>query len=141
MELLNQLDGFDAIGKVKMICATNRPDVLDPALLRPGRLDRKIVIPLPNEAARVDVLKIHALNITKQGEIGAPPQPAPAHCAHPPQARPSFPPARRPLRAQITSRLSSSLTPSTRPIFATCARRPACLPSVQSATTLCTRIS
>merc|ERR1719223_1732004 len=69
MELLNQLDGFDAIGKVKMICATNRPDVLDPALLRPGRLDRKIEIPLPNEAARVDVLKIHALNITKQGEI------------------------------------------------------------------------
>ena len=81
MELLNQLDGFDAIGQVKMICATNRPDVLDPALLRPGRLDRKIEIPLPNEAARVDVLKIHALNITKQGEIGAPPQPAPVHCA------------------------------------------------------------
>ena len=96
MELLNQLDGFDAIGKVKMICATNRPDVLDPALLRPGRLDRKIEIPLPNEAARVDVLKIHALNITKQGEIGAPPQPAPAPCAHPQQARPSCPPARRP---------------------------------------------
>ena len=139
MELLNQLDGFDAIGKVKMICATNRPDVLDPALLRPGRLDRKIEIPLPNEAARVDVLKIHALNITKQGEIGAPPQPAPAQCAHPQQARPSCPPARRPLRAQITSRLSSSLTPSTRPISATCARRPACLPSAQSATTLCTR--
>ena len=141
MELLNQLDGFDAIGKVKMICATNRPDVLDPALLRPGRLDRKIEIPLPNEAARVDVLKIHALNITKQGEIGAPPQPAPAPCAHPQQARPSCPPARRPLRAQITSRWSSSRTPSTRPICATCARRPACLPSAQSATTWCTRTS
>ena len=69
MELLNQLDGFDAIGQVKMICATNRPDVLDPALLRPGRLDRKIEIPLPNEASRVDVLKIHAAPITKQGEI------------------------------------------------------------------------
>jgi ATP-dependent 26S proteasome regulatory subunit len=71
MELLNQLDGFDAIGQVKMICATNRPDVLDPALLRPGRLDRKIEIPLPNESARVDVLRIHAHSITKQGEIGA----------------------------------------------------------------------
>jgi len=69
MELLNQLDGFDALGKVKMICATNRPDVLDPALMRPGRLDRKIEIPLPNEAARVDVLKIHAAGITKKGEI------------------------------------------------------------------------
>eukprot|EP00304_Pavlova_gyrans_P001282 CAMPEP_0206035182 /NCGR_PEP_ID=MMETSP1466-20131121/1895_1 /ASSEMBLY_ACC=CAM_ASM_001126 /TAXON_ID=44452 /ORGANISM="Pavlova gyrans, Strain CCMP608" /LENGTH=393 /DNA_ID=CAMNT_0053409533 /DNA_START=31 /DNA_END=1212 /DNA_ORIENTATION=- len=69
MELLNQLDGFDALGKVKMICATNRPDVLDPALLRPGRLDRKIEIPLPNESGRVEVLKIHAGPITKQGDI------------------------------------------------------------------------
>uniref|UniRef100_A0A7S4BT27 AAA+ ATPase domain-containing protein n=1 Tax=Chrysotila carterae TaxID=13221 RepID=A0A7S4BT27_CHRCT len=69
LELLNQLDGFDALGKVKMICATNRPDVLDPALMRPGRLDRKIEIPLPNEAARVDVLKIHAAPITKKGDI------------------------------------------------------------------------
>ena len=50
MELLNQMDGFDVLGKVKMVMATNRPDVLDPALLRPGRLDRKIEIPLPNEA-------------------------------------------------------------------------------------------
>lgn len=71
MELLNQLDGFDALGKVKMICATNRPDVLDPALMRPGRLDRKIEIPLPNEAGRIDVLKIHAHSITKSGDIGA----------------------------------------------------------------------
>jgi len=67
MELLNQLDGFDALGKVKMICATNRPDVLDPALMRPGRLDRKIEIPLPNEAARVDVLKIHAAPHHQEG--------------------------------------------------------------------------
>lgn len=71
MELLNQLDGFDALGKVKMICATNRPDVLDPALMRPGRLDRKIEIPLPNEAGRVEVLKIHANPMTKHGDIGA----------------------------------------------------------------------
>ncbi|KAG6415035.1 hypothetical protein SASPL_122436 [Salvia splendens] len=69
MELLNQLDGFDQLGKVKMIMATNRPDVLDPALLRPGRLDRKIEIPLPNEQSRMEILKIHASGIAKHGEI------------------------------------------------------------------------
>ena len=52
-----------------MIMATNRPDVLDPALLRPGRLDRKIEIPLPNEVARMDILKIHATKIQKHGDI------------------------------------------------------------------------
>merc|ERR1719401_934614 len=69
MELLNQLDGFDDLGRVKVIMATNRPDTLDPALLRPGRLDRKVEIPLPNEQARVDILKIHANPITKHGDI------------------------------------------------------------------------
>eukprot|EP00607_Mallomonas_marina_P008286 CAMPEP_0182418438 /NCGR_PEP_ID=MMETSP1167-20130531/2872_1 /TAXON_ID=2988 /ORGANISM="Mallomonas Sp, Strain CCMP3275" /LENGTH=390 /DNA_ID=CAMNT_0024592649 /DNA_START=204 /DNA_END=1376 /DNA_ORIENTATION=- len=69
MELLNQLDGFESLGAVKIVMATNRPDILDPALLRPGRLDRKIEIPLPNEAARLDILKIHANTITKRGDI------------------------------------------------------------------------
>jgi len=69
MELLNQMDGFETLGRVKMIMATNRPDVLDPALLRPGRLDRKIEIPLPNEPARLDVIKIHAASVKKHGEI------------------------------------------------------------------------
>lgn len=69
MELLNQMDGFDVLGKVKMIMATNRPDTLDPALLRPGRLDRKIEISLPNEQARLDILKIHAQPIMKKGDI------------------------------------------------------------------------
>ncbi|CAD7682186.1 unnamed protein product [Nyctereutes procyonoides] len=67
--LLNQMDGFDTIHRVKMIMATNRPDTLDPALLCPGRLDRKIHIDLPNEQARLDILKIHAGPIAKHGEI------------------------------------------------------------------------
>jgi 26S proteasome regulatory subunit T4 len=54
---------------VKVIMATNRPDVLDPALLRPGRLDRKIEIPLPNEQSRQEILKIHAAGMAKHGEI------------------------------------------------------------------------
>jgi 26S proteasome regulatory subunit T4 len=70
MELLNQMDGFDTLGKVKIIMATNRPDTLDPALLRPGRLDRKIEISLPNEQGRLDILKIHAGPIAKRGDIG-----------------------------------------------------------------------
>mmetsp|Transcript_11471 Transcript_11471/g.13158 ORF Transcript_11471/g.13158 Transcript_11471/m.13158 type:complete len:389 (-) Transcript_11471:1027-2193(-) len=69
MELLNQLDGFDSLGKVKMIMATNRPDILDPALLRPGRLDRKIEIPLPNVEGRIQILEIHAKSLTVKGEI------------------------------------------------------------------------
>ncbi|KAL7727946.1 hypothetical protein ACLKA6_019506 [Drosophila palustris] len=69
MELLNQMDGFDALGQVKIIMATNRPDTLDPALMRPGRLDRKLEIPLPNEIARLDILKIHAAPLAKHGEI------------------------------------------------------------------------
>lgn len=60
MELLNQMDGFDELSGVKIIMATNRPDVLDPALLRPGRLDRKIEIPLPNAEGRKEIIKIHA---------------------------------------------------------------------------------
>ncbi|KAI0769249.1 26S proteasome regulatory complex, ATPase RPT4 [Irpex lacteus] len=69
MELLNQMDGFDSLGRTKLIMATNRPDTLDPALLRPGRLDRKIEIPLPNEQARLEILKIHAQPVEKHGEI------------------------------------------------------------------------
>jgi 26S proteasome regulatory subunit T4 len=69
MELLNQLDGFDYLGKTKIIMATNRPDTLDPALLRAGRLDRKIEIALPNEVGRMEILKIHAASVAKEGEI------------------------------------------------------------------------
>jgi len=69
MELLNQMDGFDTLGQTKIIMATNRPDTLDPALLRAGRLDRKIEIGLPNEAGRLEIFKIHTSKVAKQGEF------------------------------------------------------------------------
>lgn len=69
MELLNQMDGFNDLCNVKMIMATNRPDILDPALLRPGRLDRKIEIPLPNEKGRKEILCIHSAKMQKGEDI------------------------------------------------------------------------
>ena len=60
LELLNQLDGFSSTDDVKVIAATNRADVLDPALLRSGRLDRKIEFPMPNEEGRAKILEIHS---------------------------------------------------------------------------------
>lgn len=60
LELLNQLDGFSSTTTVKVIAATNRPDTLDPALLRSGRLDRKIELPHPNEDSRARIMQIHS---------------------------------------------------------------------------------
>ncbi len=59
MQFLAEMDGFDSLDGVKVIGATNRVDVLDPALLRPGRFDRLIEVPLPDEKGRTEILKIH----------------------------------------------------------------------------------
>ena len=58
MELLNQMDGFDQNVNVKVIMATNRADTLDPALLRPGRLDRKIEFPMPDRRQKRLVFQV-----------------------------------------------------------------------------------
>merc|ERR1711998_246336 len=60
LEIVTQLDGFDARGNIKVLMATNRPDTLDPALLRPGRLDRKVEFALPDLEGRTHILRIHA---------------------------------------------------------------------------------
>lgn len=60
LEIVNQLDGFDSRGTVKVLMATNRPDTLDPALIRPGRVDRKIEFGLPDLEGRVQIFKIFA---------------------------------------------------------------------------------
>jgi len=69
LELLSQLDGFSSNEMIKVIAATNRPDVLDPALLRSGRLDRKIELPHPNEEARAKILKIHSRKMQVSPEV------------------------------------------------------------------------
>jgi cell division protease FtsH len=61
-QMLSEMDGFDQGEGVVMIAATNRPDVLDPALLRPGRFDRQIVVPLPDLEERLPILRVHAKN-------------------------------------------------------------------------------
>jgi 26S proteasome regulatory subunit T1 len=60
LQIVTELDGFDARGNIKVLMATNRPDTLDPAMLRPGRLDRKVEFGLPDLEGRTHILKIHA---------------------------------------------------------------------------------
>ena len=69
LELLSQLDGFTSNEMIKVIAATNRPDVLDPALLRSGRLDRKIELPHPSEDARAGILKIHSRKMNVSNDV------------------------------------------------------------------------
>jgi 26S proteasome regulatory subunit T5 len=69
LELLNQLDGFSSDDRIKIIAATNRADILDPALMRSGRLDRKIEFPHPNEDARAQIMKIHSRKMNVNPEV------------------------------------------------------------------------
>lgn len=69
LELINQLDGFDARGNIKVLMATNRPDTLDPALMRPGRLDRKIEFGLPDLEGRAHIFKIHTKSMSVDRDI------------------------------------------------------------------------
>merc|ERR1712146_675103 len=69
LELLTQLDGFDNRGDVKVIMATNRIDSLDPALLRPGRVDRKIEFPFPDEKTRRRIFQIHMGKMTLADDV------------------------------------------------------------------------
>jgi len=61
-QLLTEMDGFGANEGIIIIAATNRPDVLDPALLRPGRFDRQVTVSLPDKNSRIEILKVHAQN-------------------------------------------------------------------------------
>jgi len=69
LELLNQLDGFDARGEVKVIMATNRIESLDPALLRPGRIDRKIEFPMPDIKTKRRIFMIHTAKMTLAPDV------------------------------------------------------------------------
>ncbi len=69
MQLLSEMDGFDSRGDVRIIAATNRPDALDPAILRPGRFDRVVKVPMPDIEARERIIKIHVGNMTISDDI------------------------------------------------------------------------
>merc|ERR1740137_457997 len=69
LELLNQLDGFDSKGDVKVVMATNRIETLDPALIRPGRIDRKIEFPLPDEKTKRRIFNIHTSRMTLGDDV------------------------------------------------------------------------
>ncbi len=71
MQLLSELDGFTPMSDIKIIGATNRPDILDDALLRPGRFDRIIEIGLPDVDGREEIFKIHVTNMSTSGDINA----------------------------------------------------------------------
>jgi len=72
MQLLSELDGFESRGQVAVLGATNRPDILDPALLRPGRFDRIIEFPLPDDNGRLEIFKIHTrgMNLAPNIDLG-----------------------------------------------------------------------
>ncbi|AKB84363.1 proteasome-activating nucleotidase [Methanococcoides methylutens] len=69
MQLLAEMDGFDNRGDIRIIAATNRPDVLDPAIIRPGRFDRVIEIPLPDQTGRESIFYIHTDRLSIDGDV------------------------------------------------------------------------
>ena len=68
-QLLVEMDGFESNEGVILIAATNRPDVLDPALLRPGRFDRRIVVPRPDLNGRIGILQVHTRKVPLGGDV------------------------------------------------------------------------
>ncbi|ABN57238.1 MULTISPECIES: proteasome-activating nucleotidase [Methanoculleus] len=72
MQLLAEMDGFGNRGNIRIMAATNRIDMLDPALLRPGRFDRIIEVPLPDAGARLEILKIHTAKMSLAGSVDLP---------------------------------------------------------------------
>ena len=69
MQLLAEMDGFESRGNVGIIAATNRPDILNPALVRPGRFDRIIEVPVPDEDGKLEILKIHTKNMSLDVDV------------------------------------------------------------------------
>src|SRR5262245_38965612 len=106
--MLAEMDGFEATEGIVMMAATNRPDVLDPALLRPGRFDRQIVVPFPTQEERVAILKVHLRNKKMSDDVDidsiarGTPGLSGAHLANPLNEAPPFavPRAAQPVHAE-----------------------------------------
>ena len=115
-QLLVEMDGFEANEGIILIAATNRPDVLDPALLRPGRFDRQIVVPHPDVIGREKILKVHMRKVPLAPDVD-PRSSRAARRASPAPISPTSSTRRRCLPRAATSassRSSSSRTPRTR---------------------------
>lgn len=84
-QLLTEMDGFEGNTGIIVIAATNRADILDPALLRPGRFDRQVTVDVPDQKGRLEILKVHSRNKKLDPEVdlqvGAPPICAAVGCA------------------------------------------------------------
>ena len=68
-QLLSEMDGFDSSKGVVILAATNRPEILDKALLRPGRFDRRIIVDLPDQQGRIDIMNVHAKNVLMEPDV------------------------------------------------------------------------
>jgi cell division protease FtsH len=69
-QLLVEMDGFDPMSGIVLLAATNRPEVLDPALLRAGRFDRQVLVDRPDKPGRIEILKVHVKKVTLDGDVG-----------------------------------------------------------------------
>jgi len=103
MQFLAELDGFKPLGDVKVIGCTNRLDILDPAVIRPGRLDRLVYVPSPDEKGALDILKIHTKNMTLNNCVNLEELPIQLVTTR----KPEFKPMKESKKEKITRKLST----------------------------------
>ena len=128
-QMLSEMDGFEATEGIVMMAATNRPDILDPALLRPGRFDRQVVVPLPELDERLAILKVHCKDKRIAPDVDLVGR-GPGHARHerrrPVQPRQRGRPVRRAPGRRVDPHATTSRTPATGCSWASAASRWRC---------------